>query len=98
MLALIGQRDKRIAAEKRAKTATGDIPGNRPPPEIRQERVRTVRRQIAEGKYDIEKRLSVTSDKLWEAIVKCVTQDNPPDKLERVGRRGQSRWDKDRSS
>lgn len=71
ILALIGQKDKTITVEKRANTTMGDIPDNRPAPEIRKEKVRSLRQQFVEDKYDIDKRLNVASDKLWEALMKC---------------------------
>ena len=69
MLALIGQKDKAIAVEKNAKTTMGDIPGNRPLPGTREEKVRSLRQQLTKGTYDIEKRLNAASDKLLEVLV-----------------------------
>lgn len=69
---------------KSTKTIIGDFPGNKPLPEtthcvpkraaslsseIRKEKVRGLRQQLAEGKYDINKRLDVASGKLLEVLI-----------------------------
>ena len=45
-------------------------------PRVRKERVLTVRRQLAEGKYPINERLNVALDKLIEDLITKRVQEN----------------------
>jgi anti-sigma28 factor (negative regulator of flagellin synthesis) len=84
MFALTKKRGEVNAAEKGTKTTMGDVRGKKvqpgtihglmkrigsPSSEMRKEKVRGIRRQLAEGKYDIDKRLNIAFDKLFEDLI-----------------------------
>lgn len=57
------------------------------PMDIREEQVIAIRQQLAEGKYDINKRLNVVLDKILENLAKSVIKgpiesQKPPERQE----------------
>ncbi len=73
MLALSRRTNKTIAAPKKANTTAKDTSSDCSPLHVRDEKVRSIQRQLAEGGYDLDKRMNVAFDKLWEKLAEFAT-------------------------
>ncbi len=85
MFVFTRQRDETIAVEKGTEAAMVEFRGKKVPTgtihclvqritslssEIRKEKVRSIRQQLAEGKYDVDERLNVVSDIVFDELFK----------------------------